>query len=73
MTIQTAIFNVKMKKGSIRKTGFTGGFFDGNKYHERKIWYDFSTGDWFVVLNGEAVIFKALTTQDDPDIIKGRI
>ena len=73
MTFQTVCFRKDKEKGSVRKTGLKASFFDGNRRHERTLYYNNADGEWYVILDGEAFIFRWFTNQSERDCIIGFI
>lgn len=77
-TFQTACFKHDKAKGGVKKTGLKARFSNGRQALERILWHDFLTGEWYVVLGGQALVFypyadASLQDKANPDIIYGCI
>lgn len=71
-TWYTGSFEYHKKCGFVKKVG-RAGFYDGMKYLERALYFDSSSNEHVVMLNGNAHTFRPHTRQDDPDTVYGFI
>ena len=72
MTMRTSCFLYDKEKGNVHKTG-RAGFFDGNRYYERVLWYNSNDRNYYVILNGEAYTFRLYTKQPYDGLVIGFI
>lgn len=74
MTIQTYCFKRDKENGLVVKAG-KASFMDGLCYKERVLWLDIADMTFYVMLDGNALRFKARNEMqaDEYGVIRGRI
>ena len=70
-TWYTDSFEYHKREGFVKKVG-RAGFYDGMRYLERALYFDNSSNEYVVMLNGNAHPFRP-HRQEDPDIVYGFI